>query len=164
MTHLLQLLWRFFFIGLLGTAAAAEASDEAQQAIQATYASTFAAMRQAKTKDDIVRIVNGINAPEWVGKMPAGETLTREDVLKEGEAALEIPPEKRPIPKMDIVYTRETGWNLLVVYWMYHQSGEKIVGSLARDTWVRTAQGWRRISLEKFFPDRPLPLPYPQLP
>ena len=88
--------------------------------------------------------------------MPAGETWTLADILKEGEAGLQVPPEKRPLPKMDFVYIRETGWNVLVVYWMSRHSGTRVVGSLYRDTWVRTADGWRSIRQEKFFPDRPL--------
>jgi hypothetical protein len=70
--------------------------------------------------------------------------------------ALNIPPEKRPIPKMDIAYMTETGWSVLVVYWRYREEGTKTIGALYRDTWVRTAPGWRRIRMEKFFPDRVL--------
>jgi hypothetical protein len=57
---------------------------------------------------------------------------------------------------MDFVYIQQTGWNVLVVYWNSRRSGTRVIGSLYRDTWVRTADGWRRIRQEKFFPDRPL--------
>ena len=90
------------------------------------------------------------------GQHAPGETLTFADLVKEGEAGLAIPPEKRPLPKLDFVYMRETGWNALVVYWSSRRSGTQVIGSLYRDTWVRTASGWRRIKQEKFFPDRPL--------
>jgi hypothetical protein len=131
------------------------AAEETQKIIRELYTSSFAAMREARTKEDIIRLVDGFDAPEWVGNMPAGETLTRADTIRDGEAALAIPPEKR-IPQMDIVYLRETGWNVLVVYWRYRKSGRQLIGALYRDTWVRTAPGWRRIRQEKFFPDRPL--------
>ena len=62
------------------------------------------------------------------------------------------------MPRQQIVYMTETGWNVLVVYWVYRQSESRLIGSLARDTWVRTARGWRRIRHEKFFPDGPLDL------
>jgi hypothetical protein len=110
---------------------------------------------EARTKADIARALDTF-APEWVGNMPAGETLTFADLVKEGEAGLAIPPEKRPLPKMDIIYVRETGWNVLVVYWNSRRSGTQVIGSLYRDTWVRTPDGWRRIRQEKFFPDRRL--------
>jgi hypothetical protein len=77
---------------------------------------------EARTKADIARALDTF-APEWVGNMPAGETLTFADLVKEGEAGLAIPPEKRPLPKMDIIYVRETGWNVLVVYWNSRRSG-----------------------------------------
>jgi hypothetical protein len=90
--------------------------------------------------------------------MPVGETLALADLFKEGEAALAIPPEKRAalLPRMDFVYIRETGWNVLVVYWNSRRTGSRVVGSLYRDTWVRTADAWKRIRQEKFFPDRAL--------
>ena len=95
--------------------------------------------------------------PEWVGNMPAGETLTLEFLRKEGEALLAIPLEKRPLPpRLDFLYIRETGWNVLAVYWMSRRMGGRVVGSLYRDTWVRSADGWKRIRQEKMFPDRPL--------
>jgi hypothetical protein len=87
--------------------------------------------------------------------MPAGETLTFADLTKEAEAGLAIPPEKRPLPKMDFVFIRQTGWNVLAVYWSSRRSGTRVIGSLYRDTWVRTAEGWRRIRQEKLFPDVP---------
>ena len=126
-----------------------------EKTIKELYASSQAALRAAQTKEDLARVL-GTFAPEWVGNMPAGETLTFADLIKESEAGLAIPPEKRPLPKMSFVYVRETGWNVLVVYWNYRQIGKRIVGSLYRDTWARATPGWQRIRQEKFFPDRTL--------
>jgi len=131
------------------------ADDGVEKTIRDLYAKSRETLRSARTKEDLGRAL-GSFAPEWVGNMPAGETLTLADLMKEGEGALAIPPEKRPLPTMDIVYLRETGWNVLVVYWNSRRSGNQVIGSLYRDTWVRTADGWRRIRQEKFFPDRPL--------
>jgi hypothetical protein len=66
-----------------------------------------------------------IDAPEWIGSMPAGETITR------AEAVGSLEP-KRPMPKLDFVYVKETGWNVLVLYLV---------------TWVRTTQGWRAFGM-----------------
>jgi hypothetical protein len=131
------------------------ADESVEKTIKDLYASSQAAMRTARTNQELAQAL-GTFAPEWVGNMPSGETLTSADLTKEVEAGLAIPPEKRPLPKMDIVYIRQTGWNVLVVYWNSRRSGTRVVGSLYRDTWVQTAQGWRRIRQEKFFPDRPL--------
>ena len=128
-------------------------AQDAQQTIKDIYSSMFARMRDIRTKADLERLIDSIDAPEWVGNMPAGETLTREDTVKDGESALAMPPEKRPIPKMQIAWMRETGWNVQVVYWRYWEAGRQTMGALYRDSWVRTPVGWRRIRTEKFFPD-----------
>jgi hypothetical protein len=77
-------------------------------------------------------------------------------LVKEGQNGIAISPEKRPLPQMDFIYIRQTGWNVLAVYWSYRRSGTRLVGSLYRDTWVETSKGWQRIRQEKFFPDRTL--------
>ena len=143
---------------LLIARAGAFGEEDFKQAIMNSYAATFAAMRQAKTKSDIDMMVDAIDAPEWVASLPAGETMTRPEAVALLGGVLAIPAEKRPMPRQQIVYMTETGWNVLVVYWVYRQSESRLIGSLARDTWVRTARGWRRIRHEKFFPDGPLDL------
>jgi hypothetical protein len=141
----------------LVSAAYLNAEDlSAQKTIRDLYASVFVQMREVKTKPEPERLLDSIDAPEWVGKMPAGETLTRGDAIKDGESVLTLPPAKRPIPKMQITWIRETGWNTLVVCWRYRVSGQQTIGALYRDSWVRTAAGWRRNRTEKFFPDRML--------
>jgi hypothetical protein len=135
---------------------AASGEEDFRQAITNSYAAAFSAMRQAKTKSDIEKMVGAMDAPEWVASLPAGETMTRSEAINLLGGLLAIPAEKRPIPNQQVVYMTETGWNALVLYWVYRQAENRLIGSLARDTWVRTAQGWRRIRHEKFFPDRPL--------
>jgi hypothetical protein len=130
------------------------AGEDVKKSIQDLYASTLNAIKNAKTKDDIQTI--GMDVPEWVGISPAGETQTRAETLASLEPLLAIPPEKRPTPTLDFLYFKETGWNVLAVYWVYRQTEHQMVGSLVRDTWVRTALGLRRIRHEKFFPDRVL--------
>lgn len=124
--------------------------------IEQKYTLTMNSLRNARTRADIERIVNEIDVPEWVASLPAGETVTRLEAIATLEPLLSIPPEKRPIPRQQFLYMTETGWNALVVYWVYRESEGRLIGSLARDTWVQTAQGWKRIRHEKLFPDRPL--------
>jgi hypothetical protein len=133
----------------------AAADDNIEKTIRDLYASSQAAAREARTIEDIMRALSTF-APEWVGNMPAGETLTFADLVKEGQNGIAISPEKRPLPQMDFIYIRQTGWNVLAVYWSYRRSGTRLVGSLYRDTWVETSKGWQRIRQEKFFPDRTL--------
>jgi len=120
------------------------------------YAATFAALHDAKTKDDIAKMVDAFDTPDWVSYLPTGETLTRPEAVRLLESLLATPPEKRPSPRMDIIFMNETKWNVTVLYWVYGTADEKLIGSIARDTFVRTEQGWRRMRHEKYFPDRPL--------
>lgn len=140
---------------LLLCPAFASAAEDIEKTIKDLYTSSQNAMREARTAADLPQLFSTF-APEWVGNPPAGETLTLADLKKEAESAFSIPPEKRPIPKLEFVYIRETGWNVLVVYWSYRQAGGRTVGALYRDTWVRSAIGWQRTRQEKFFPDRVL--------
>jgi hypothetical protein len=126
------------------------------QKVKQKYEASYAAIGELKTPKDVERLIDIFQVPEWVGTFPAGETLTRESSVAEGVSILSIPPEKRPRPNIQFVYVTETGWNILAVYWQYRKDGEKIVGSLFRDTWVRAEAGWRRVRTEKFFPDRTL--------
>ena len=147
---------RLCLFTMLLAAGLSAADENTIQTIRDLYASSRAEARSARTKAELEHALSTF-APEWVGGMPAGETFTRADLVKEAESVLAVPPEKRPVmPEMDFVYIRETGWNVLAVYWNYRRTGTQVVGALCRDTWVRTAYGWKRIRTEKLFPDRPL--------
>ena len=63
-----------------------------EQTIRGLYTSSRAAAREARTREDIGRALSTF--------APAGMLPT---LYKEGEAALAIPPEKRPMPQMDFV-------------------------------------------------------------
>jgi len=129
---------------------------DARAAIQSIYAATLTGMRDAKTKEDIARVVNGIDVPEWVSLLYNGQTMVRAQAIRELEGLLAIAPEKRPEFRMDILYWNETAAGVRVVYWAYGERGNELAGSMARDSWARTPSGWRRLRHEKFLPDRPL--------
>jgi hypothetical protein len=137
-------------------AACVGCAQDSKVVIQAMYAATFAALHDAKTKEDIAKMVDAFDAPEWVSNLPNGQTMTRAEAVRMLESVLSIAPAERPTPKMDVIFSNETKWNVTMLYWVYNGPEGNLTGSIARDTFVRTAQGWRRVRHEKFFPDRPL--------
>ena len=136
--------------------AEAVSQDNFRQEITKTYESTFSAMRQIKSKAELEQMVDAIDVPEWQSLLPSGGIMTRPEAIAELTGILAVPPENRPVPRQQMLYMSETGWSAFAVYWIYRQSGDQLIGSLARDTWARTPRGWRRIRHEKLFPDRPL--------
>lgn len=141
---------------ILGVRLVSAQSEDTKKTIQTLYAATFAALHDAKTKEDIAKMVDAIDTPDWVSIGPTGQTMTRSEAVRLLESLLDTPPDQRSSPKMDIVFMNETKWNATVLYWVYTGPEGQLTGSLARDTFVRTAQGWRRMRHEKYFPDRPL--------
>jgi hypothetical protein len=141
---------------ILGVRLLTAQSEDMKKTIQSLYAATFAALHDAKTKEDIAKMVDALDTPDWVSIGPTGQTMTRPEAVRGLEATLSTPPDQRSSPKMDIVFMNENKWNATVLYWVYTGPDGELTGSLARDTFVRTAQGWRRMRHEKYFPDRPL--------
>lgn len=131
-------------------------AQDVRSTIQALYTDTLRAMRTAQTKEDISRMVEAIDVPEWTSSLFNGQTMTRPQAIRELESILAIPPEKRPLFHIEPFYWSETAAAVTVVYWVYMDINGTRNGSIARDTWARTAAGWRRTRHEKFFPDRPL--------
>ena len=141
---------------LIPAALALHAQESPQAAIKKALARNFAALQSATTKADILRAVDAIDVPGWVSHLPNGQVRTRADALRELETLLAIPPDRRPSPRLDFVYWNEAAGDVTALYWVYSERDGRLTGSLARDTWVNTANGWRRTRHEKFFPDRPL--------
>lgn len=133
-----------------------QAQEAAIGEIEKVYEATFTAMRQARTKLDIEKMVEAIDVPEWQGHLPSGGILTRPDATASLMGLLAVSPESRPVPRLQVLYAAATSWNVSVLYWIYRENGDQLVGSLARDTWASTPRGWRRIRHEKLFPERPL--------
>jgi hypothetical protein len=128
-----------------------------RQIIERMYTSTFAALKEAQSKEDIRKMVDAFDVPEWISSQPNGQTLSRGEAVKLLEGMLAVPKEDRAAPLMQVAYYHETAANATILYWVYRTVGPKIEGSLARDTFARTTNGWRRVRHEKFFPDRTLP-------
>jgi len=145
-----------FAVVLVATLSSSAQTPALRQSIQKKYDESLAAMRNAKNKADIESAVDNMDVPEWVANLPDGTTMTRPQAEEMLEGLLTVPSEKRPSVGQHIIYLTKTGWNILVVYWVYRPSNNGLIGSLARDTWVETSLGLRRIRHEKLFPDRAL--------
>jgi hypothetical protein len=138
---------------------AAQAQDVLPSAISSLYEAALSAMQSSKSAQDINRMVEAMDSPDWVGVAPTGEKTSREQAEKQLLGLLSIPVGQRPIPGRKIVFVSESGSRTLAVYWVYRTTGDGPVGSMVRDTWIQTGTGWRRSMHEKLFPDRLLKLP-----
>jgi hypothetical protein len=140
------------------------------------YKQTLAALRQAKTKDDLTKLVETLDAPDWVSIDPAGFVVqTRAQTAIALEPFLKIAPEKRPLPNIEVLWVHDEPWRVTAVsivlgphvtvpsppraaskstFGSATQPHFMLAGSLIRDTFARTAEGWRRIKHEKLLPDQ----------
>jgi hypothetical protein len=158
MTALMRNAWILIFC-LLVMPHAAQSQETLPSPISSLYEETLSAMQTSKSPQDIKRMVEAMDSPEWVGIAPTGEKISREQAEKQLLALLSTPASQRPIPEQKIVFASHAGSRALVVYWVYRTTAGGPVGSIARDTWVQTGEGWRRSIHEKLFPDRLLKLP-----
>ncbi|MGO9775860.1 MAG: hypothetical protein ACLQGT_15440 [Terracidiphilus sp.] len=136
-----------------------QAQEVLPSEISSAYAASLAAMQSSKTPQDINRMIEAMDSPDWVSVAPTGEKTSRDQAEKQLLGLLSIPVGQRPTPLQKIIYVSEPGPRVLVVYWVYRNTDEGPVGSMVRDTWMQNRDGWRRTLHEKLFPDRPLKLP-----
>jgi len=127
--------------------------------ISAAYATTLSSLQTARSPQDIHRMVEAMDAPDWVSIAPTGEHMSRSEAEKQLAGLLSIPTGQRPIPNQKLIYASQHGSHLLAVYWVYRTTPQGAVGSIVRDSWSQTPAGWRRSMHEKLFPDRLLTLP-----
>jgi len=141
------------------SALTAQAQEAEPPAIASAYESVLSMLQIAKSVEDIHRMVETTDSPDWVSISPTGEKTSRSEAEKQLEGLLSIPPGQRPAPLRKVIYASEQGTHASVVYWVYRLTEQGPVGSMVRDSWVQTSDGWRRTMHEKFFPDRLLKLP-----
>jgi hypothetical protein len=144
----------FLFCGV-----AAHAQEAMPPAISSAYEATLSALQSAKTPEDVHRMVDAMDTPDWVSIAPTGEKMSRDEAEKQLVGLLSIPVGKRPVPLQKTIYVGEIGPRVVVVYWVYRITDAGAVGSIVRDSWLQTPSGWRRSLHEKLFPDRLLKLP-----
>lgn len=128
-------------------------------AISAAYEASLSALQSCKSLQDVHRMVEAMDTPDWVSVSPSGDKTSRDEAEKQLLGLLSVPVGQRPIPLQEIIYAIESNGHATVVYWVYRMTDQGQVGSMIRDSWIKTQAGWRRSMHEKIFPDRPLKLP-----
>jgi hypothetical protein len=167
-----QLVSRVLVIcALVGIAAGQPAKQDAAtlELARSIYGSSFTALREAKTMEDMRKLSDHLDAPEWISVDRFGRTiLAKQDADRDLESLLALPPERR-VTGMDILWAEQDSERLIVVGWMMVNVAERIDargefgpkgashkltrGTLIRDVFVNTADGWRRIRHDKLVPN-----------
>lgn len=150
----------FLIYALLLTPAAAQPKQDptAMDTAKSIYTRAFTLTRDAKNMDDMRRLSDSLDAPEWVSIDRFGrQLLNRKQAEREFESILALPPEQRAAA-MDIIWAERDETRLIVVAWMFPQEttrdGHKLSrATLIRDIFDSTPAGWRRIRHEKFLPN-----------
>ena len=123
-----------------------------------------------------MKLTERLDAPDWVSIDPAGFVVqTRAQAAVALESFLAIPPGKRPLPKIEVLWVHEEPWRVTAVcmvlgpnvivpdppravskstFGSAAQPHFLLAGGLIRETFARTAEGWRRVKHEKLLPDQ----------
>lgn len=142
--------------------------------VKAYYKQALSGMQEAKTKDDIIKLVEALDAPDWVSINPTGlVAATRAQTPSALEPLLAIEPGKRPGSTVEILWVHEEPWRVTAVsivlspdvavadppravskstFGNAAQPHFLLAGILIRDTFARAAEGWRRIKHEILLP------------
>ena len=141
----------------------------ALETARSIYRAAFTALRDAKTMDDMRRLSRSLDSPEWISVDRFGRRVfDRAGAERDLESLLQLPPERR-VTRMDIVWAEQDGGRLIVLAWMmpheatladtagdYGPKGAKHTftrGTLIRDLFEKTPDGWRRIRHDKLSPN-----------
>ena len=136
------------------------------------YARSFTDLRQAKSLEDMKKLSDALDSPDWISVDRMGRTiLTRKDADRELESLLALPPERR-VTGMDIIWAEQDSDRLAVLAWMMPSQTDRVDtrgeygpkgvthrilrGTLVRDLFVKTPAGWRRIQHDKLLPNSTL--------
>jgi hypothetical protein len=133
------------------------------------YSRALTALQEAKTMDDMRKLADDLASPDGISVDRFGRTvLTRKEADGELASMLALPPERR-VTQMDILWAEQNSDRLIVVAWVLPNEVERIDtegdfgppgskhrltrGTLVRDIFQKTADGWRRIQHDKLFPN-----------
>src|SRR5262252_2713319 len=137
------------FAALLVLQGAAGAQSDPEAAIKRMYAKTLDGMQKATTAGDIERIVNGMDAPDWLSINADGTRMTREDAKRELARTLSGP--RGAQPTIDLLWFHQAGNSATAVAWVFGKSQavdsngefgpkgarhEMLSGALVRDSWI----------------------------
>ena len=133
------------------------------------YTRALTALRDGKTLDDLRKNSDNLDSPDWISVDRFGRTvLTRKDADRELLSVLALPPDRR-VTEMDIIWAERDSDRLMVLAWMMPSEAEQVDsegdfgprgarhrltrGTLIRDIFQSTADGWRRIRHDKLVPN-----------
>ena len=134
------------------------------------YTRALTALQEAKTLDDMKKLADDLASPDGISVDRFGRiVLTRKTADGELASMLALPPERR-VTQMDILWAEQNTDRLIVVAWVLPNEVEQIDtegdfgppggkhrltrGTLVRDIFQKTANGWRRISARQAFSER----------
>ena len=155
----------FALLFVLGAHLGAQA--DLQTTLSGMYRQTLSGMQKATSAADVGRIVDAIDTPDWVSINADGARLTREQSKQELVRSLAGP--RGDQPGIEILWLNQSGNAATAVCWVFGRSAsvdtagqfgpkgvrhEILAGSLVRDSWTLTKEGWRRRMHEKIFPNR----------
>jgi len=136
---------------------------------KAVYGANVLALREAKSLDDMKKLADNLDSPDWISVDRFGRTVfTRRDIDKEFESMLALPAARR-ITAIEIIWAERDSDRLIVIGWMMPNEVERADstgdygvigathritrGTLFRDTFSNTSSGWRRVKHEKLLPN-----------
>ncbi|HEV2380671.1 MAG TPA: hypothetical protein VG206_12865 [Terriglobia bacterium] len=162
--------WPVILSGLLVQAVPCAGQEAIKDRLQGIYNQTMASMRTAKTRADIERIVSETDmlVTTHIGEDGHVSTMARAQTVRELEGVFAQP--KRETWNVKVIWASRDHDRAIAVGWVYtksdtaHAKGEDakssghpvVFGTIIRDNWVLTKDGWRRSSREKISPDRVL--------
>jgi hypothetical protein len=167
MRHAASLAFTLFPIAGICLAQPAPKPDtEALELAKSIYSRSFTEVRNAKTLEDMHKVSDRQDSKDWISLDRFGRmVLTKQDpagVDREFASMLSLPPERR-VAEMDIIWAERDSDRLMVLAWMMpHENemadadGQKhrlMEGTLIRDLFQKTADGWLRIQHDKLTPN-----------
>ena len=97
------------------------ADQQALEVVTTLLRNTFAAVHNAKTKEDIAKLVDDLEAPDWVSIDPNGYTvLTYDEEVRTLEGFLSVDPDKRPSNSIEVLWVHAEPWRIAAVYLVVH--------------------------------------------
>ncbi len=133
------------------------------------YRTAFIGLREAKTLDDMRKVSDSMDSPEWISVDRFGRTiLTKKEADRDLQSLLSLPPERRAAA-MEIIWAEQDAERLIVVAWMMPNESKRVDAegefgpkgathqvtraTLIRDLFTKTPGGWRRIRHDKLTPN-----------
>jgi hypothetical protein len=162
----------FLIAGICLAQPAPKPDREALELAKSIYSRSFTDVRDAKTLEDMRKVSDRQDLKDWVSLDRFGRTtLTKQDTAGEDRelaSILSLPPERR-VAEMDIIWAERDADRLMVLEWImphqvevtdrdgeYGPKGAKhqlMEGTLVRDLFRKTADGWVRFQHDKLTPN-----------